>query len=288
MTVNVRRNLRSLSPVLEPVGVILKYASLLVASAVALLPLVTVFLAGFKTKQEFATTAPLDVPQDWFNVENYVTAFTQGRLLQGFVNTSIILVVSLVGTILIGSMAAYAIDRFDFRGKGVVLGAFLVATLVPGVTTQVATFQVVNGLGLFNTRAAAIVLFMGTDIISIYIFWQFLQSIPKSLDEAAMLDGANRFTIYARIIFPLLKPAIATVVIIKGIGIYNEYYIPYLYMPKQDLGVVSTALFRFQGPFGAQWEVISAGAMLVILPTLFAFLFLQRFIYNGLTQGATK
>lgn len=288
MTVNVRRNLRSLSPVLEPVGVILKYASLLVASAVALLPLVTVFLAGFKTKQEFATTAPLDVPQDWFNVENYVTAFTQGRLLQGFVNTSIILVVSLVGTILIGSMAAYAIDRFDFRGKGVVLGAFLVATLVPGVTTQVATFQVVNGLGLFNTRAAAIVLFMGTDIISIYIFWQFLQSIPKSLDEAAMLDGANRFTIYARIIFPLLKPAIATVVIIKGIGIYNEYYIPYLYMPKQDLGVVSTALFRFQGPFGAQWEVICAGAMLVILPTLFAFLFLQRFIYSGLTQGATK
>lgn len=288
MTVNVRRNLRSLSPVLEPVGVILKYASLLVASAVALLPLVTVFLAGSKTKQEFATTAPLDVPQDWFNVENYVTAFTQGRLLQGFVNTSIILVVSLFGTILIGSMAAYAIDRFDFRGKGVVLGAFLVATLVPGVTTQVATFQVVNGLGLFNTRAAAIVLFMGTDIISIYIFWQFLQSIPKSLDEAAMLDGANRFTIYARIIFPLLKPAIATVVIIKGIGIYNEYYIPYLYMPKQDLGVVSTALFRFQGPFGAQWEVISAGAMLVILPTLFAFLFLQRFIYNGLTQGATK
>ena len=244
--------------------------------------------AGFKTKQEFATTAPLDVPQDWFNVENYVTAFTQGRLLQGFVNTSIILVVSLVGTILIGSMAAYAIDRFDFRGKGVVLGAFLVATLAPGVTTQVATFQVVNGLGLFNTRAAAIVLFMGTDIISIYIFWQFLQSIPRSLDEAAMLDGANRFTIYARIIFPLLKPAIATVVIIKGIGIYNEYYIPYLYMPKQDLGVVSTALFRFQGPFGAQWEVISAGAMLVILPTLFAFLFLQRFIYNGLTQGATK
>ncbi|MCF4120221.1 carbohydrate ABC transporter permease [Antribacter sp. KLBMP9083] len=288
MTVNVRRTVRSLSPVLEPVGVILKYASLLVASAVALLPLVTVFLAGFKTKQEFATTAPLDVPQDWFNVENYVTAFTQGRLLQGFVNTSIILVVSLVGTILIGSMAAYAIDRFDFRGKGLVLGAFLVATLVPGVTTQVATFQVVNGLGLFNTRAAAIVLFMGTDIISIYIFWQFLQSIPKSLDEAAMLDGANRFTIYARIIFPLLKPAIATVVIIKGIGIYNEYYIPYLYMPKQDLGVVSTALFRFQGPFGAQWEVICAGAMLVILPTLFAFLFLQRFIYSGLTQGATK
>jgi multiple sugar transport system permease protein len=115
-----------------------------------------------------------------------------------------------------------------------------------------------------------------------------MQSIPRSLDEAAMLDGANRLSIFARIIFPLLKPAIATVVIIKGIAIYNEFYIPFLYMPKQELAVISTSLFRFQGPFGAQWEVIAAGTVLVIVPTLAAFLFLQRFIYSGLTQGATK
>ena len=103
-----------------------------------------------------------------------------------------------------------------------------------------------------------------------------------------MLDGANRFTVYWRIVLPLLKPAIATVVIIKGIAIYNEFYIPFLYMPSQDLGVISTSLFRFMGPFGAQWEVIAAGTILVIVPTLIAFLFLQRYIYNGLTSGATK
>ena len=103
-----------------------------------------------------------------------------------------------------------------------------------------------------------------------------------------MLDGANRFTVYWRIILPLLKPAIATVVIIKGIAIYNEFYIPFLYMPSQDLGVISTSLFRFMGPFGAQWEAISAGAVLVIVPTLIIFLVLQRFIYNGFTEGAGK
>jgi ABC-type glycerol-3-phosphate transport system permease component len=192
------------------------------------------------------------------------------------------------GTILIGSMAAYAIDRFEFRLKRTVIALFLLATLVPAVTTQVATFQVINQLGLFNTRWSAIALFLGTDIVSILIFTQFLRGVPRELDEAAALDGAGPFTIYWRIILPLLKPAIATVVIIKSIAIYNEFYIPFLYMPSSDLGVISTSLFRFKGPFGAQWEVISAGVIIVIVPTLVVFLALQRFIYNGFTSGATK
>ncbi|NDL60927.1 carbohydrate ABC transporter permease [Phytoactinopolyspora mesophila] len=266
----------------------LKYASLAVACLAALLPLVTVFMAALKDTREFATTGPLDPPSNWFNLDNFVTAFTRGNMLQGFVNTTIILVISVTGAILIGTMAAYAIDRFGFRGRGLVTWAFLLATLVPGVTTQVATFQIINSLGLFNTRWAAIALFMGTDIVAIYIFLQFMKSIPRSLDEAAMLDGANRLTIYRRIILPLLKPAIATVVIIKGIAIYNEFYIPFLYMPSSELGVISTSLFRFKGPFGAQWEIIAAGAILVIVPTLLIFLFLQRYIYNGFTSGATK
>jgi multiple sugar transport system permease protein len=185
-------------------------------------------------------------------------------------------------------MAAYAIERFAFRGKRLVLFAFLLATLVPSVTTQVATFQVISTLGLFNTRWAAIALFTGTDIVSIYIFLQFLRSIPRELDEAALLDGASYLTIYRRIILPLLKPAVATVVILKTVAIYNEFYLPFLYMPSRDLGVVSTSLFRFKGPYGTQWEVISAGVVIAIVPTLVLFLSLQRFIYNGFMSGATK
>lgn len=265
-----------------------KYVSLIVACVVALVPLVTIFMLAFKTDREYRTTSPLTPPSNWLNFDNFVTAFTRGGMIQGFLNTGIILVISVAGTILIGTMAAYAIDRFRFRGRRIVFGGFLLATLVPSVTTQVATFQIINGLGLFDTRWSAILLFMGTDIVAIYIFLQFMQSIPVALDEAAMLDGASRFTVYWRIILPLLKPAIATVVIIKGIAVYNEFYIPFLYMPDPDLGVISTSLFRFTGPFGSQWEVIAAGTLVVIIPTLIAFLFLQRFIYNGLTAGATK
>ncbi|MRG59910.1 ABC transporter permease subunit [Agromyces sp. CFH 90414] len=263
-----------------------KYLSLGIAVLVTLLPLSVVLIASLKTSQEYGQTGPFDPPSNWLNFENFVTAFTSGEMLEGFFNTLVVLVISLIGTILLGTMCAYALDRFAFRGKKLIFGLFLVATLIPSVTSQVATFQLVNGLGLYDTKAALILLFMGTDIIAIYLFIQFMQAIPLSLDEAAMIDGANRWTIYWRIILPLLKPAIATVVIIKGIAVYNEFYMPFLYLPSE--GLISTSLFRFKGPFGAQWEVIAAGTILVIVPTIIAFVLLQRWIYKGLTSGAVK
>jgi multiple sugar transport system permease protein len=268
---------------------VLVYLSLIAATAVVLLPLAAVFLTSLKSEREMADgSGALALPDDPFDFHNYVTAFQDGRMLSAFGNTAIILVVAIGGTVLIGSMTAYAIDRFRFRFRKAVLALFLVAALVPGVTTQVATFQIVNSFGLFDSLWAPIALYTGTDIVSIYIFLQFVRSIPTSLDEAARLDGANAFTIYRKIIFPLLKPATATVVIVKGITTYNDFYIPFLYMPSEDLGVISTSLFRFKGPFGAHWETISAGAILVILPTLIVFLCLQRHIYNGFTRGATR
>jgi ABC-type glycerol-3-phosphate transport system permease component len=283
-----RRTPNRVRPPATWVATTLKYLSLTGASAAVLLPPLVLVMASLKTHDEFATTGPFDPPGNWFNLHNYAVAFTNGHMLRGFVNTSIIMVVSLAGTVLIGSMAAYAIDRFTFRIRSLVVAMFLLATLVPGVTTQVATFKVIDTLGLYDTRWSAIALFLGTDIISIYIFGQFLRGVPRELDEAAAMEGAGPFAIYWKIILPLLKPAIATVVIIKGITMYNEFYIPFLYMPSQELGVISTSLFRFKGPFGAQWEVISAGVILVIVPTLIVFLLLQRFIYNGFTAGASK
>ncbi|SDP63672.1 multiple sugar transport system permease protein [Streptomyces sp. cf386] len=267
----------------------LMYLSLVGATVVVLLPLAAVLLTSLKSEQEMANgSGALALPDDLLNLHNYATAFQDGRMLSAFANTAVILLFAIGGTVLIGSMTAYAIDRFTFRFRKLVVALFLIAALVPGVTTQVATFQIVNSFGMFDSLWAPVVLYMGTDIVSIYIFLQFVRSIPTSLDEAARLDGAGAFTIYRRIIFPLLKPAIATVVIVKGITTYNDFYIPFLYMPSEDLGVISTSLFRFKGPFGAHWETISAGAVLVILPTLIVFLVLQRFIYNGFMRGATR
>lgn len=264
------------------------YGSLVLASLVALLPLVALIMASLKTSNEFANGDVFDPPSNWFNFTNFATAFVDGKMAAGFVNTSFILVISVFGTVIIGSMTAFALDRFQFRLKRTVVLLFLFAALIPTVTAQVTTFQIVANLHLYNTRFASILLFIGTDIVSIYIFMQFMRGIPRSLDEVALLDGASQFTIYRKVVLPLLMPAIATVVIIKGVAIYNEFYIPYLYMPSRDLGVVATSLQRFSTSPAAQWEVVAAGVVITMIPTLIAFLALQRFIYNGLTRGVAK
>lgn len=267
---------------------VFKYLTLLLGAFVALVPIVVVFFASLKTNAEYASTGPLTPPENWFNFENYTKAFVDGKMLLGFGNTLFIVVVSIVGATLTGSMIAYVLNRFKFRGSKLLMGAFLLATLIPSVTTQVATFQIISNLNLMDTRFAPIVLYLGTDIIAVYIFLQFLDTISESLDESAMLDGASYFTIYWRIILPLLAPAIVTVIIVKGVNVYNDFYTPFLYMPSENLQVVSTALFKFKGPYGSQWEVICAAIIITIIPILTAFLSLQKYIYNGFSQGSVK
>lgn len=209
-------------------------------------------------------------------------------MLNGFKNTVIILIFSLAGAVLTGSMAAYVFSRFKSKFTKFVNGMFLVAVMIPAIATQVATFQIISALGLFNTRLAPIILYIGTDIMTIYIFLQFLDNISVSLDESAIIDGANYFQIFFKIILPLLSPAVITVLITKGVGLYNDFYTPFLYTPSADLLTLSTTLFKFKGPFGAHWEVISAGIIVVMIPTLIVFLTLQKQIYSGLVSGSVK
>jgi len=270
------------------IALILKYLSLVLAVFAVILPILMVVFAAFKTSKEYNSTSPLEPPVNFLNFENFKSAFVEGDMLRGFFNIIIILTVSIFGAIVIGAMVAYVFDRFRFRFRNIILGAFLFATLIPSVTTQVATFKIINTLGLFNTRMAAIVLYLGTDIMAIYIFIQFISNISVSLDESAMLDGASYVTIFRSIIFPLLKPAIVTVFIVRGIAIYNDFYTPFLYMPKEELKVVSTGLFNFVGPHGAHWEIICALIIIAILPTLVVFLTLQKYLYNGFTLGSIK
>lgn len=267
---------------------VIQYVILGILTFITIAPLILVFLASFKTNKELLTTGVLTLPENWFNFDNYIAAWTKGNMATGFFNTIIILVASITATILTGTMTAYVLSRFEFRIKGLVKFLFLTASLIPSITMQMSTFQIIVGLGLYDTRWATIILFAGTDIISIYIFLQFLDNISYSLDEAAIMDGCSFPGIFFKIIMPLLKPAIVTVIIIKGIGFYNEFYTPYLYMKSKELQVISTSLYAFQGPYGTQWEIICAACVITMLPALIVFILLQKHIYSGLTAGAVK
>lgn len=268
------------------IGKIVQYAVLLLGTVAAILPILVVFIGSLKSNDEFLTTGVLALPQS-FDFSNYKTAFVNGQMLLGFKNTMLIFAISMVGKLTLGSMFAYVMSRFDFKLKKAIMLLFMMAMLIPGITAQVATFQIINNLGLFNTMWAVIVLNLGTDVISLYVFMQYLQEIPISLDESAFLDGASYFGIFWRIILPNLKAPIVTMLIISGVGVYNDFYSPFLYMPDRNLKVISTALFAFKGPYGSNWPVILAGVVIVIIPMLIVFLALQKYIYNGVA-GSVK
>ena len=268
------------------IGNFFKYTILLIGAIAAVLPLLVVLIGSFKSNEEFLTSGVLALPQQ-LDFSNYVTACVNGQMLTGFKNTFFIFIVSMVGKLTLGSMFAYAMNRFDFRYKKLILTLFMTAMLIPGITSQVATFQIIESMGLFNTIWSVIVLNLGTDVISIYIFMQYLDEIPVSLDESAYLDGASHFQIFWKIILPNLKAPIVTMLIISGVGVYNDFYNPFLYMPARELKVISTALFAFKGPYGTNWPVILAGVMIVIVPILILFVSLQKYIYNGVA-GSVK
>ncbi len=267
-------------------GKCLQYLILVVGAIVALLPILVVFIGSFKSNSEFLSSGVLSLSKK-LDFSNYKTAFINGQMLLGFKNTLIIFVASMVGKLTLASMFAYVMSRFDFKLKKVILGLFMIAMLIPGITSQVATFQIINSLGLFNSIWAVILLNLGTDVISVYVFMQYLDEISISLDESAYLDGASHFGIFWKIILPNLKAPIVTMLIISGVGVYNDFYNPFLYMPDRNLKVISTALFAFKGPYGTNWPVILAGVVIVIIPILLVFLFLQKYIYNGVS-GSVK
>ena len=269
--------------------IFLKYFSLVFFSFVAVLPIVSCVITAFKTDTEYQQTNVMVLPESWLNFDNFVQAFTRANMGKAFLNSLIILICVLVVSVVVGTQLAYVLNRFAFPGNNLIRNLFLFASLLPGVAMQIAVYQIMYNLGFINSLLGYIVMMCGTDVISIYIYIQFFENIDYSLDESGIMDGASYFTIFYKILFPLLKPAIVTSCILKGVGTYNEYYSANLYLQdKKILPTVATSLYTFVGPLGSKYNLICAGVIISLLPALIVFITCQKQIYSGLTAGAVK
>ena len=256
---------------------------------IVLLPILLTLFASFKTKADMVNTSPLLLPPlDRITFENFEDVLTDKYLLIGFRNTAIILAVSIFFNVMFGTITAFIIERFQFRFKKVIVALFFAGMLIPTFVTEIARFKIVNGLGLYNTLGAPILIYVASDLMQLYIYRQFISTLPVSLDESALLDGCDYFGLFARIIFPLLAPATATVVIIKAINIINDMYIPYLYMPKNSLRTLTTFLMNYANAQQGSWQTLAAGIIIIMLPTILIYIFFQRYILAGVAAGAVK
>ncbi len=256
---------------------------------IVLAPILLTLFAALKTKADMATTSPLLLPPlERITFENFKEVLTDKYLLIGFRNTGIILVVSLVFNVLFGTITAFIIERFDFFGKKLVVALFFVGMLIPTFVTEIARFQIIQGLHLYNTLGAPVIIYVASDLMQLYIYRQFISGISVALDEAALLDGCSYYGLFIKIIFPLLAPATATVCIIKAITIINDMYIPYLYMPKNTLRTLTTFLMDYANAQQGSWQLLAAGIIVIMVPTILLYIFFQKYILAGVAAGAVK
>ena len=270
----------------------LAYISLLLACFIALLPIYSAFTVSFKTPEEYANSGAMALPQNWGNLENYRMVWEGNQpsqsLLRAFATSGLVVVIVVFVSVMLASMLGYVLNRFDFPGNGLIRNLFLIATLIPGIAMQVTTYQIMTDLNLVNTLHGYIILMSGTDVISIYIFLQFFENLDVALDESAVLEGCTYFGVFFKILLPLTIPAIVTVAVLKGVGVYNEYYNANLYLNSGKFYTVSTALYSFSGPYKSQFNIICAGVLLTLLPPLIVFLIFQKQVYAGLASGSVK
>ncbi|MCI7766370.1 MAG: carbohydrate ABC transporter permease [Oscillospiraceae bacterium] len=265
---------------------VVRYVFLVLASIFVFIPLIPLIFMAFKTGAEYSATSVLEAPKSFLNFYNFSYAMRVGNLGKAFLNTAIILTISLALQVTGTAMVAYVLNRFDFCGKKVVKILFTLTMFIPVVATQNLIFRMMYAVKLVNTMWSVIILYSGVGIVGIYIMLNQLDSISKEIDEAALIDGAGFFRTFVQIVFPLMKPACTTLIIINGIGLYNDFYIPNLYL-NRDVQTFTVALYKFFGSMATPFEIVAAAIIIGMIPIMIVFIFLQKYIYNGLA-GSVK
>lgn len=265
---------------------IFNHGIFIMVTLIVLLPLLLVLLSSFKTPEQIAMGNHLSLPAP-FTLDNYTEVFVKGNILTGLKNSILLVIGTVVINVILSSMVAYSLSRFEFTLKKVYFLLFSLAMLVPSFIAEITRFGIIGKIGLYDTLFAPMIIYVSTDILQIYVYKQFIDQIPYSLDESARIDGCSYFTIYWKIIFPLILPATATLIILKSVDILNDMYTPYLYMPSAENATLTTMLMNYVGRSGS-WAKLSAAIVLVMLPTIIMYLIFKKKILSGIVAGAVK
>jgi raffinose/stachyose/melibiose transport system permease protein len=258
----------------------------LILAAFTVLYLVPTFLlinTSFKTLPEFFRD-PIGLA-DGFSFDNFTNAWELANFPRYLLNTAFYTAVATAIFVFTSLFVAFPIARGYFKGSNILLTLYVIALFLPNA--WIPQFQLILNLGLFNTRPGYILLFL-INPIGMIILVNYMKSIPRELDESAAVDGSGYVTFVWRIIFPLIRPAVATVTVLHAIGIWNEIVMPTIYLSDSDLYPITRGLIVFESVYGSDWPGLAAAVLMLIIPMAVLFLFMQRYIISGLTSGSVK
>ncbi len=266
---------------------IISYILLVVISLMMLFPFFWMVRSAFMTNREI-TTVPIQWIPSHFNFDNFVEAFTEDDFARYFLNSAIIVCINMVGAILSSSFIAFGFSRLKFRGRGLWFALLLSTMMIPYTVLMIPQFLIWQAVGGYNTFLPLTVPCFFGSAFNVFLVRQFYTGIPKEYDEAALVDGANYFVIYSRIILPMAKPVLCTVGVFTFMNTWNDFMGPLLYLDKPELKTVSLALQNFMGQHTSQWNLLMAVATVITVPMIAVYFAAQRYFIEGITFSGLK
>ncbi len=231
---------------------------------------------------------PLGLPQEW-RLDNFGRAWEQGEFERTFKNSVIYVIGTVAAELVLGGLAAYSLARKNPPGGNIVMIYLLVASTVPIWLYLVPLFFMWRQLGFLNTYHGLILIYIALNApFSIFLLRSYLIGLPRELEDAARVDGANELQVLLRVIVPLAWPGFLTVGLVVGLGVWSEFQVAVIFTHNPDMFPVTTSYFKFTDRFGRDWALTNAGAFMMVAPVLLLFLVLQRRFVEGLTQGGVK
>ena len=263
-------------------------AALVAALIIFVMPFLFIFLTAAKTKQD-ASLLTFTLPQQWQLWQNFmdVVSARDYMLLLAYVNSTVITVAAVALLVLFGAMVGYVLQRRPSGWNKLIFACVMIGLMVPPAV--VPTIWVLQWLDLFKTRTGMVLIQVAYGLaFAVLLFRSFIATIPRDLDEAAIIDGAKPWQIFFRVILPLLKPVTVTVIVVQSIAIFNDFTNPLYYLPGRENVTVQLTLYNFQGQFQTQFNLLFMNILLVTIPPLIVFVFFNRQIVAGMTAGAVK
>lgn len=268
--------------------IFVEISAVLLAVIIFLIPFYFILVNSFKTSSEAAQLS-MRWPTEFQIIENFteVLQAQNGMLIRAFMNSTIITASSILILVFVASMAGFILQRRTGKGVSIIGGIFIAGLMIPPAV--VPTIWVLESLSLFKTFPGIILVMTAISIpFSIILYTGFIATIPKDIDEAAIIDGCNSWVLFFKIIFPMLKPIHATVIILNSVQIFNDFVHPLYFFPGAENATVQLTLYNFMSMYNTSWNLLFANVLLITIPPFILFLIFSKKIVAGMTAGSVK
>ena len=253
-----------------------------------LLPIFGVILTSFRSKDDVVYNGYIAFPKP-LTIAPYIEAWVQGNVGNYFLNSFLITIPALIGTVFLSSLSAYALARIRFRGSRFVLMMYITGMMLPYQIIILPVFQLSVALGIYNTLFAVIAVHIAFQMgFCTFVLRNFMVTLPGEILEAARIDGCRDFDIYRIIVMPLTVPALAALATLEFTWIFNDFIWSLVLLQDNNLRPVTAGLATLIGQYNTDWSVVVAGSLIASVPTMIVFVLLQRYFIQGLTMGSVK